>query len=49
MDLKTENVTVLDCNTVANGLLKELTDIDAMERALNTELSSADLLRIDWQ
>ncbi len=47
MDLKTENVTVLDCNTVANGLLKELTDIDAIERALNTELSSADLLRID--
>lgn len=47
MNSKTENVTVMDCNTVANGIIRDITDIDAMERMLSSELSSADLFRID--
>lgn len=47
MDSKTENVTVMDCNTVANGIMRDINDIDSMERMLNSELSSEDLFRID--
>lgn len=47
MDSKTENVTVMDCNTVANGIMRDINDIDSMERMLSSELSSEDLFRID--
>lgn len=47
MNSKTENVMVLDCNTVANSIIKDIKDIDAMESMLSSELSSADLFRID--
>ncbi len=47
MNSKTENVIVTDCNTVANGILHDLNDIDKMERMLSCELSSADLFKID--
>lgn len=47
MNSKTEQVMVLDCNTIANGIMRDITDIDAMERMLSSELSSADLFRID--
>ena len=47
MDSKTENVSVMDCNTVANGIMRDINDIDSMERMLSSELSSEDLLRID--
>lgn len=47
MDSKTENVMVMDCNTVANGIMRDITDIDAMERMLSSELSSEELFRID--
>ena len=47
MDSKIENVMVADCNTVANGIMKEINDIDAMERMLSSELTSEDLFRID--
>ena len=47
MDLKTEKVMVMDCNTVANGIMRDITDIDTMERVLSSELSSEDLFRID--
>ena len=47
MDSKTENVTVMDCNTVANGIMRDINDIDKMERMLSSELSSEDLFRID--
>ena len=47
MDSKTENVTVMDCNTVANGIMRDINDIDSMERRLGSELSSEDLFRID--
>lgn len=47
MDSKTENVTVMDCNTVANGIMRDINDIDSMERMLSSELSSEYLFRID--
>ena len=47
MNSKIENVMVADCNTVANGIMKEINDIDAMERMLSSELTSEDLFRID--
>ncbi len=47
MDSKTENVMVMDCNTVANGILHDINDIDKIERMLSSELSSADLFKID--
>lgn len=45
MDVKTKNV--MDCNTIANGIMRDITDIDAMERMLSSELSSEELFRID--
>lgn len=47
MDSKTEQVMVMDCNTIAKAFMRDITDIDAMERMLSSELSSADLFRID--
>ncbi len=47
MDSKTDNVMVMDCNTVANAILRDINDIDKMERMLSSELSSEDLFRID--
>lgn len=47
MNSKTENVMVQDCNIVANGIMRDINDIDAMERMLSSELSSEDLFRID--
>lgn len=47
MNSKTENVMVNDCNTIANGIMRDINDIDAMERMLSSELSSEDLFRID--
>lgn len=47
MGSKTEHVMVMDCNTIANGIMRDITDIDAMERMLSSELSSEDLFRID--
>lgn len=38
---------VMDCNTVANGIMRDINDIDRMERMLSSELSSEDLFRID--
>lgn len=47
MNSKIENVMVEDCNTIANGIMRDINDIDAMERMLSSELSSEDLFRID--
>ena len=47
MSSKTEKVMVMDCNTVANGIMRDINDIDRMERMLSSELSSEDLFRID--
>ncbi len=47
MKSKIENVMVQDCNTVANGIMRDINDIDKMERMLSSELSSEDLFRID--
>ena len=47
MNSKTENVIVNDCNTIANGIMRDINDLDAMERMLSSELSSEDLFRID--
>ena len=48
MNSKTENVMVADCNTIANGIMRDINDIDKMERMLSSELSSADLFKIDY-
>ena len=47
MDSKTEYVMVEDCNTIANGIMRDINDIDAMERMLGCELTCEDLFRID--
>lgn len=47
MKSKIENVMVQDCNTVANGIMRDINDIDKIERMLSSELSSEDLFRID--
>lgn len=47
MDSKTENLMAIDTNTVANSIMRDITDIDAMEKMLSTELSSEDLFKID--
>ncbi len=47
MKSKIENVMVEDCNTIANGIMRDINDIDAMERMLSSELSSEELFRID--
>ena len=47
MNSKTENVMVMDCNTVANGILHDINDIDKLEKMISSELSSADLFKID--
>ena len=47
MNSKTEKVMVMDCNIVANGIMRDINDIDRMERMLSSELSSEDLFRID--
>lgn len=47
MNSKTENVMVADCNKVANGIMRDIIDINAMEKLLNTDFSSADLFKID--
>ncbi len=47
MDSKNENLMAIDTNTVANSIMRDITDIDAMEKMLSAELSSEDLFRID--
>lgn len=47
MDSKTDNIMVMDCNTVANGILRDINDIGRMEEMISSELSSEDLFRID--
>ena len=47
MNSKTEKVAVMDSNTVANGIMRDINDIDRMEKMLSSELSSEELFRID--
>ena len=47
MSSKLENVAVIDSNTVANGIMADIIDVERMERMLGSELSSEDLFRID--
>lgn len=47
MSSKLENVAVIDSNTVANGIMADIIDVDRMERMLGSKLSSEDLFRID--
>lgn len=47
MDSKLEKVTVSDSNAVAGAIMHDIIDVDKMERMLDTELSSADLFKID--
>lgn len=45
MSSKTQNA--LDSNTLANGIMRDMAEIEVMERTLGAELSSADLFKID--
>ena len=47
MDSKLEKVTVIDSNLAVNAIMNELIDIERIERNYQTELSSADLFKID--
>lgn len=47
MDSKLEKVTVTDSNTFANNIMDDIINIDKIERTYETELSSADLFKID--
>lgn len=47
MNSKTEKVAVMDSNTVANGIMRDINNIDRMEKMLSSELSSEELFRID--
>ena len=47
MNSKNENLMAIDANTVASSVMRDITDINAMENMLNAELSSEDLFRID--
>lgn len=39
--------TAIDNNVIANGIMRDLIDVDRMEKMLECELSSSDLFRID--
>ena len=45
--MSSETQNALDTNTLANGIMRDVADIEVMERMLETELSSADLFKID--
>ena len=47
MSSKLENFTVLDSNTVASAIMQDIIDVESMERTLETDLSSAELFKID--
>lgn len=39
--------TAIDSNVIANGIMRDLVDVDRMEKMLECELSSSDLFKID--
>ena len=47
MNSKIEQTAAIDSNQVANSMLHEVIDIDRMERTFESNLSSADLFKID--
>ena len=47
MSSQLKNVAVIDSNTVANGILHDIIDVDRMERMLGSRLNSEDLFQID--
>lgn len=47
MSSRFEKVVVKDSNMLANEIMRDIIDVDKMERMLDTELSSADLFKID--
>ena len=47
MSSKLKNAAVIDSNTVANGIMSDIIDVERMERMMGSELSSEDLFRID--
>jgi len=47
MSSQLKNVTVIDSNEIANGIMMDIIDVDRMERMLGSRLSSEDLFRID--
>jgi len=47
MSARFGKVAVIDSNKVANEIMRDIVDIDTMERTLKTELSSVDLFKID--
>lgn len=47
MSSRLENVTVVDSNAIASAIMNDLVDVESMERTLKTDLSTADLFKID--
>ena len=47
MKSKFEEVAIVDSSRLANEIMRDIVDVDKMERMLETELSSADLFKID--
>ena len=47
MNSKIEQAAAIDSNTVANELVNEVIDVGRMERVFKSDLSSADLFKID--
>jgi len=47
MNLNKENVTVLDSNSLVNGVMHDIEDVEQIEKTLETDLTSEELFRID--
>lgn len=47
MNSKTKEVMVLDCNSTANEIMRDIIDVNRIEKMLSCDLSSEDLFRID--
>ena len=47
MNLNNENVTVIDSNSLVNGVMRDIEDVGHMEKTLETDLTSEELFRID--
>lgn len=47
MSSRLENFTEIDSNIVADGIMRELVDVEKMERMLEINLTSSELFKID--
>ena len=47
MNSRLENVTALDSNAIAGAIMQDIIDVERLERSIETDLSAADLFKID--